>query len=60
MPGQLICPKCKSTNVSNNLSSMAVATGTFLNEHKCNSCGYVGIFPEVEVEKQKLISKRKK
>jgi len=33
---------------------MAVATGAFQNEHKCNKCGYTGIFPEIEINKRKM------
>jgi RNase P subunit RPR2 len=54
MTKQRICPKCKSTDVSPNLSSQAVAIGTFQNEYICNKCGYESMFfPEIETKKTK-------
>ena len=51
-----ICPKCKSTDISPDLSIQAYGKGSFFNEYKCNKCGYTGqFFPEV-----KKISKNKK
>ena len=38
------CPKCKSTDVMLEL-------GGYTSKYKCKKCGYVGIFPEREVEK---------
>ena len=49
----LVCPKCLSQDISPNLSLKAIALGTFQHEHKCNSCGYEGIFPEIEKVKKK-------
>ncbi|MBD3361599.1 hypothetical protein GF358_02275 [Candidatus Woesearchaeota archaeon] len=44
-----ICPKCKSTNISKDLSKEAYAKGSFFNQYKCNDCGYTGeFFPEVD------------
>ena len=40
-------------DISPNLSLKAIALGTFQHEHKCNSCGYEGIFPEIEKVKKK-------
>ena len=54
MTNQRICPKCKSTDVSANLSSQAVAIGTFNNSYICNKCGYESMFfPEIETKKTK-------
>ena len=38
------CPKCKSTEVN-------LFVGGITGKYKCKKCGYVGIFPEKEVEK---------
>ena len=55
----LICPKCKSTDVSSNMSALAIGMGSFQNEHKCNKCGYESMFfPEIEVEKSKKNTKK--
>ena len=43
-----ICPKCKSKNVSPDLSAHSFAQGSVFNKYKCNKCGYEGMFfPEV-------------
>ena len=38
------CPKCKSTKTE-------LDAGGYTGKYKCKKCGYVGIFPEREVEK---------
>ncbi len=44
-----ICPKCKSKNISADLSASSFAKGSVFNQFKCNNCGYIGIFyPEVK------------
>ena len=50
-----ICPKCKSEDVSPDLSFQAFAQGSFFNQFKCNKCGYTGqFFPElVKIKKKK-------
>jgi ribosomal protein S27AE len=50
MKKQLICPRCKSTDISNDFSNAGmVATGLFNNRKKCNNCGYSSdFFPEIE------------
>ncbi len=54
-----ICPRCKSTDISSDLSAQAYGKGSFFNEYKCNDCGYTGqFFPEiVEKTKRKIIKK---
>lgn len=43
-----ICPKCKSMDLSIDLSVQSYARGSFFNQFKCNKCGYSEIFfPEV-------------
>ena len=43
-----ICPKCKSKNVSPDFSRQTFGEQSEFNAHKCNKCGYRGIFfPEV-------------
>jgi len=39
-----ICPKCKSRNVSNDMSTMAYGGGSIFNSFVCNDCGNSGIF----------------
>ncbi|HJW97308.1 MAG TPA: hypothetical protein VJ485_04065 [archaeon] len=54
-----ICPKCKSNDLSHDMSVGAIARGSVYNSYKCNKCGYTGIFfPEIR-EKGKA-GKRKK
>jgi len=49
-----ICPKCKSTDVSRDLSAAAYARGSIFNQYRCNRCGYTGIFfPETDKPKKK-------
>ncbi len=44
-----LCPICGSSNVSNNFSTEAVATGFSSFIYRCNDCGFVAqAFPEVE------------
>ncbi|MBN2368453.1 hypothetical protein JXC34_05535 [Candidatus Woesearchaeota archaeon] len=44
-----ICPKCKSKDISPDLSAQSYARGSIFNQFKCNACGYTGeFFPEVE------------
>lgn len=44
-----ICPKCKSKNVSPDFSLKTFGEASEFNKHKCNKCGYRGIFfPEVK------------
>ena len=51
-----MCPECKSTNVSPDMSADSYSKG-LLNQYKCNDCGFSGIgFPEIlkaDVEKIK-------
>ncbi len=43
-----ICPKCKSKDVSADLSAQSYAQGSFFNQYKCNKCGHTGqFFPEI-------------
>ena len=43
--GVMICPRCKSTDISANMGNYAFAsTGLFNNQRVCNSCGYSGMF----------------
>jgi len=48
---KLFCPRCRSVDISWDLSKEAIVMGTFQNRHKCNNCGYTGIFPE-KISKQ--------
>ena len=44
-----ICPKCKSTDISPDLSIQSYGQGSFFNGYKCNKCGYSGqLFPEIK------------
>ncbi len=44
-----VCPKCRSTDVSRDLSAAAYARGSIFNQYRCNKCGYTGIFfPETD------------
>lgn len=59
MPKKLkrICPRCKSTDISSDLSAQAYGKGSFFNSYKCNKCGYSGqFFPEI-IEKIKKLKK---
>ncbi|MCK4521187.1 MAG: hypothetical protein KAU20_01345 [Nanoarchaeota archaeon] len=54
-----ICPKCKSTDISPDLSVQSYAQGSFFNQYKCNDCGYNGqFFPEVNEKELKKTSKK--
>jgi hypothetical protein len=49
--GEKICPKCKSKDISPDLSSSAYGKGSIFNAYKCNKCGFSGeFFPEEEKE----------
>lgn len=49
-----ICPKCKSNNVSPDFSVQSFAQGSVFNKHKCNNCGYAGMFfPEIDKKQLK-------
>lgn len=51
-----ICPKCKSTDTSPDLSFQAYGSGSIFNSFKCNKCGYTGVFfPEVDKRDLKKI-----
>jgi transposase-like protein len=53
-----ICPKCKSKNVSVDLSVRAYGQGSIFNSYTCNDCGYTSIlFPEIT--KEKKVKKKK-
>jgi len=39
-----MCPKCKSKNISADLSAQAYGQGSFFNQYKCNDCDYTGQF----------------
>jgi predicted nucleic-acid-binding Zn-ribbon protein len=44
-----VCPKCRSMDVSHDMSVEAIARGSVFNNFKCNKCGYTGIFfPEIK------------
>jgi len=44
-----ICPKCKSQDISPDMSVDSYGQGSFFNAYKCNKCGYSGqFFPEVD------------
>ncbi len=46
--GSRICPKCKSTDISPDLSAESYGHGTIFNQYKCNKCGFSGqFFPEL-------------
>ena len=48
----LICPKCKSEDVSPDFSRQTFGEGSEFNAHKCNKCGYRGIFfPDTDEKK---------
>jgi transposase-like protein len=54
-----VCPKCKSTDISPDLSISSYGSGTFFNAYKCNKCGYSGMFfPEVKKKKTKKRAKK--
>ena len=61
-----MCPKCGSLNVKRYF--LSATKGFFFsmnpNRFKCNSCKFIGLFPEVDVGKieeirKKLLGKRK-
>ncbi|MCX8158774.1 MAG: hypothetical protein N3D20_00550 [Candidatus Pacearchaeota archaeon] len=52
MVSVIICPNCESDNVD--LTYVGL-----LGNHKCNSCGFEGIFPEVEINYNVKINKDK-
>lgn len=54
-----ICPQCGS----NNVTSTSTLIGAIGNFSTCKSCGYGGVFPEIEkdkVEKFKKMLRRQK
>ncbi len=47
MVSKVICPKCKSKNISTDWSETVLGIPT-LKKYKCNKCGYEArIFPEI-------------
>ncbi|MFT4308747.1 MAG: hypothetical protein ACMXYM_05260 [Candidatus Woesearchaeota archaeon] len=42
--GTRFCPRCKSTNVTPDLSIAALGAGTIFNSYECEDCGWNGIF----------------
>ena len=46
-----ICPKCKSTNVSYKPEAFEVSSGATFQKYKCNNCGYDGMMPNLEENK---------
>jgi hypothetical protein len=61
MTKQRICPRCKSMDVSADMSSQAVAIGTFNNSYICNKCGFESMFfPEIEITEKKQTKHTKK
>ncbi|MBR9701269.1 hypothetical protein GOV11_05390 [Candidatus Woesearchaeota archaeon] len=41
------CPRCKSEDISPDLSVNAIGKGSIFNSYICNKCGYSGeFFPE--------------
>lgn len=51
MAKKRICPKCRSTDISPDLSAESYGKGSMFNAYKCNKCGYKGeFFPEVDDE----------
>lgn len=57
---KLTCPKCGSTDISPSLSLKAYGQGSFFSEHKCNKCGYTGMFFPIVKKKVKKKTKKKK
>jgi hypothetical protein len=57
----MICPKCNSSNISNDFSSPGlVGTGLFDSAKVCNNCGYRGdFFPVVDADKLPLVKEIK-
>ena len=48
----LICPRCKSLDISPDFSVEAFGKGSFFNQRKCNNCEFKGqFFPEIEKKK---------
>ncbi|ODS42849.1 MAG: hypothetical protein MSIBF_06150 [Candidatus Altiarchaeales archaeon IMC4] len=58
----VVCPMCASPDVSWDLSKDACAGASLFNQHKCNNCGYTGIFfPELtKKELEKLLKEKEK
>ncbi|MBN1860957.1 MAG: hypothetical protein JW840_05800 [Candidatus Thermoplasmatota archaeon] len=55
-----ICPNCKSTDTQPDMSADSYAKG-LLNQWRCNSCGYTGLFfPEYSVEDLQKLRKKEK
>ena len=49
-----ICPKCKSDNITSNMTAASLGMGTFQNEFRCLNCGHEGMFfPEIKASKKK-------
>lgn len=45
---EITCPQCKSKDIGANLSGQVFNLGSFINQYKCNSCGFVIIFTKVD------------
>lgn len=55
------CPKCLSTNIKPDLSSIAIGRGSIFNQYQCLNCGYTEIFfPEATEEEYKKLKKQQK
>ena len=55
---KIICPRCKSFDVSSDMSVASFAQGSVFNDKVCNKCGYSGqFFPEIDDDR---IKKKKK
>jgi len=49
-----VCPKCRSRDLSHDMSVQAFGRGAEFNSFKCNKCGHTGIFfPEVKERNKK-------
>lgn len=56
--GKIICPRCKSFDVSSDMSVASFAQGSIFNDKVCNKCGYSGqFFPEIDDDK---VNKKKR
>lgn len=53
-----ICPKCKSRDVSNDLSVASYAQGAIFNKYICNNCGYNAMFFPVVKHLNKRVKKK--
>jgi hypothetical protein len=54
-----VCPECHSTDTQPDMSADSYAKG-LLNQWKCNTCGYAGLFfPEYTFEDIKKIKEKK-